>query len=380
MVKATDDITLLSWTRVVSISEGQDPLGLNLRVSARLASQLLHCITSITRRARYYSFIPWAISVARRMDHGTLLRDRLRYVEKAFAISCVIHHEGAPCNGGSLVGSESLVQWFTGNRKALINVDKLPFAKNPAFSLYLASLVNLHLIESEQPMEEVDEEELIRISINPELTLTPLGQKIADGYGVAVAKADPASILLEPKPLSADALRKWGVAGGLCELTENSSEMEFLRDLMFNRVGLTETSHCFRRNSLLLMLHLVNIAAKHQLPLTEWEFGDAVYFKKITDDDEPPKIAAVTWPPPLDDIASRWRMFYFHMYLTVVLENLFVCVVGEANVKRLEGFRLPDLLDPLKSASFNRKLRSLLGVNYQGDFLALVPKNLFAVA
>ena len=37
-----------------------DPLGLNLRVSARLANELLHCITSITPRARYYSFFPWA--------------------------------------------------------------------------------------------------------------------------------------------------------------------------------------------------------------------------------------------------------------------------------------------------------------------------------
>ena len=52
---------LLAWSKMVPISQAQDPLGLSLRVSARLASELLHCITSITPRARYFSFLPWCV-------------------------------------------------------------------------------------------------------------------------------------------------------------------------------------------------------------------------------------------------------------------------------------------------------------------------------
>ena len=53
--------TLLRWSEHVPISDVQDPLGLSLRGSARLASRLLYCITSITPRARYFSFIPWCV-------------------------------------------------------------------------------------------------------------------------------------------------------------------------------------------------------------------------------------------------------------------------------------------------------------------------------
>src|SRR5262245_54544080 len=52
---------LLRWSDHVLASDVQDPLGLALRGSARLASRLLYCITSITPRARYFSFIPWCI-------------------------------------------------------------------------------------------------------------------------------------------------------------------------------------------------------------------------------------------------------------------------------------------------------------------------------
>ena len=49
---------LLRWSDYVPASDVQDPLGLGLRGSTRLASLLLYCITSITPRARYFSFIP----------------------------------------------------------------------------------------------------------------------------------------------------------------------------------------------------------------------------------------------------------------------------------------------------------------------------------
>ena len=53
---------LLVWSEMIPAMKGQDPLGLNLRVSARLAAQLLHCITSITPRARYFAFFPRCVA------------------------------------------------------------------------------------------------------------------------------------------------------------------------------------------------------------------------------------------------------------------------------------------------------------------------------
>jgi hypothetical protein len=57
----TAALALLCWTEELPSDSAQDPLGLKLRLSARLAAELMHCITSITPRARYFSFFPWAI-------------------------------------------------------------------------------------------------------------------------------------------------------------------------------------------------------------------------------------------------------------------------------------------------------------------------------
>src|SRR5947209_983272 len=104
-----ESTVLLAWSKLVPVSEGQDPLGLNLRVSARLSGQLLHCITSITPRARYFSFFPWCVAEFNRREKienpTASLRDAVRLREKALTLGCVMHHGGQACEGGSLVGS-----------------------------------------------------------------------------------------------------------------------------------------------------------------------------------------------------------------------------------------------------------------------------------
>ena len=60
LAKPSDGMRLLHWNKELPSASPADPLGLNLRVSARLSDELLYCITSITPRARYYAFFPWA--------------------------------------------------------------------------------------------------------------------------------------------------------------------------------------------------------------------------------------------------------------------------------------------------------------------------------
>ena len=98
---------LLRWSDHVPVSDVQDPLGLSLRGSARLANRLLHCITSITPRARYFSFIPWCVLDWQKRERGQRfargLSGAIVLREKALALGCVAHHEGRPCAGGALV-------------------------------------------------------------------------------------------------------------------------------------------------------------------------------------------------------------------------------------------------------------------------------------
>ena len=102
---------LLRWSDHVPASDVQDPLGLGLRGSTRLASRLLYCITSITPRARYFSFIPWCIFDHRQREkgkpHALGLRDGIIIREQALTLACIAHHEGEAMFGRRL-------GWFTG--------------------------------------------------------------------------------------------------------------------------------------------------------------------------------------------------------------------------------------------------------------------------
>src|SRR5437764_7990900 len=95
--KTKSKVVLLRSSEHVSSSDVQDPLGLSLRGSTRLGSRLLHCITSNTRRTRYFSFIPWSFfdyqSREKGKPHALGVRDAIVLRENALTLACVKHHE-----------------------------------------------------------------------------------------------------------------------------------------------------------------------------------------------------------------------------------------------------------------------------------------------
>jgi hypothetical protein len=102
------------WIKQRPLSDVTDPLGMNLRVGARLGGQLLYCITSVTLRARYYSFLPWCMMRYREVQRGTPgdpgMEAAVFSREQALAIGCVAHHEGEACARGGVIGSRLVVR------------------------------------------------------------------------------------------------------------------------------------------------------------------------------------------------------------------------------------------------------------------------------
>jgi hypothetical protein len=376
---------LLAWSKLVPVSEGDDPLGLNLRVSARLSGQLLHCITSITPRARYFSFFPWCVAEFHRREKAELptasLRDGIRLREKAFTLGCVLHHDGQACDGGSLVGSKQAITWLEDHPGEAPQLSKLSFTKNPALDAYFNSLVHLgFFVTDEAQPEEIETEEAPQIVLG-ELELTPLGQQVAAAYEAAVGNLPIVTKLpKQPDACSPQHLKSWGAAGGLCELSEpESPDRELLRNVFFNHVGSPGQSHRFRHHSLVLLLELVHQLAPHQVELNTDAFNDAVYFGKVWREDDAP-LLDIEWPEPLIDIANRWRMFHSHFYVSVALESLFVSVVSMARSTGLKGFRLEALVETLNSKSVTKHLESRLSAKMPGNFLDSTPRELFKVA
>jgi hypothetical protein len=384
--RTSDDPKLLRWTKQIPVTDLRDPLGLTLRVAGRLSVQLLHGITSLTRRARYYSFLPWCVADYRAREKGKPqdrgLEHALRTREMALTMGCLLHHGGEECAGGGLIGSLRAKRWYPTRGEGPADLARqfvgqnVGFVKVPAWYVYGASLIGLGLFQGEAP--DTDEpEEPATTRVPDDLELSPLGEEAARSYGATVDTLQGTADAAAPSRRSSyEHLSQWGRHGGLCELrVPGAADRDLLRRLFFNHCGGPGRSHAFRRHSLVLILELARQLAASDVALNEAAFADAVYCGRIVFDD---RDVAVQWPPPLEDVARRWRMYYFHHYLSVALESLFVWVVGATRDADRSGIGIDELTGRMGGPGVKSELEEHLGVGLPRPFLALTPRDTMA--
>ncbi|MHB1423760.1 MAG: hypothetical protein ACYC3I_11310 [Gemmataceae bacterium] len=371
---------LLRWNEYVPASDVQDPLGLNLRGLARLGDRLLYCITSITPRARYFSFLPWCVFDYQNQEkgkpHALGLRDAIVLREKALTLACVAHHEGDTCSGGALVGTLEAKRWLgRGNTEA--DLKEIKLAKVPALNAYFTSLVNLGCFVTDEETLEGDEEGEEAQFTFDDVELSPLGLELARRYD-SVAGGLPVIRQLSGRSrrCSVEALAELGKYGGLCELTEAAAaDRTLLRDVFFALADLKGDSHRVRRHSLMLILELCRQFSAEQWVLSEPDFASAVYFGELTTEEGHLKVEI---PSTLLDVATRWRMFYFHHYMGVALEGLFSWLIAQLATFGLAGATLEELVARLNDLSVRKGLSDLLHIDVDEPFGELTPCGLFA--
>src|SRR5262249_23593777 len=76
----------------------------------------------------------------------------------------------------------------------------------------------------------------------------------------------------------------------------------------------------------------------------------------------------IKWPKPLVDIATRWRMFYFHYYMSVALEGMFAWLVTQVASRGVSGASIAGLTQQLSSIDVRKALSDVLGFNVGTDF------------
>ncbi len=371
------DPILLRWSEFVPTTDVMDPLGLSLRGSARLAARLLFCITSVTPRARYFSFLPWCVDDYRRRERGKSLalglRDAIFLREQALTLGCVAHHEGEACPGGALVGTNSAKKWFrTGRDQA--NFGRMSrFSKNPALDIYFNSLVNLGMFVTNGNLP--DDEAEVEFSFD-DLELSPLGLNVTESYGSAVEQLGATEPLAaRNRTCSVADLNEFGRVGGLCGVAgADAADRELLRTIFFALDRNPGDSHHVRRTSLLLILELARQLGSDGWIFREGRFSGAVYYGEVVSDDSR---FEVTIPPVLADVAARWRMFYFHHYLGVALEGIFTWLVSHLGGCGLTGANLCQLVASLDAPAVSEVLTELFGVEITA-FGRSTPAGLFA--
>lgn len=379
-----NEMVLLHWNEKTSNPSVQDPLGLNLRVGARLGAQLLYCITSVTPRARYYSFLTWCISdyIARvkgsPLDNG--LRIAVLWRERSLTLGCIFAHNGQACEGGGLIGSTEAARIMSEKRGQFLRLDQLELSKIPAWDVYKSSLAGLDLFTTVGKQEGVDEDakKLSKTEEEPtedDLQLSETGQKIADTFEEAVKETKTFHTFTQTRPSTDfNQLEEWGCVAGLCGLAAGRApELDLLRQLFLQNEG-TNSSHRFRHDTLVLLLFLSSKLAPKQIALDASVFSSATYFREVFGFDE--QILELSWPKNLVDIASRWQIFHAHYFLSVALEGLFVSVVNQGLNAGLEGFTIDDLLEPVGSNQTAQKLSDQLGCELSENFLSLSPRDI----
>jgi len=375
-----DTAVVLAWSKMVPLSEGQDPLGVNLRVSARITGQLLHCITSITPRARYFSFFPWCIGEFNRSEKARDLhadfRNGIRLRETAFTLACVLHHEGQPCEGGSLVGSKEAIKWLQGNPNKAPHIPRLRFTKNLALDAYFNSLLNLGFFAVDQLPDALGEQ--TDDLLLTDLELSDTGAKVAATYQTALNSLRlPNTLAHRTSGVSQSELKNWGAAGGLCELAEDHApDRKLLREIFFNRLQSPGKSHRFRRDTLVLILELVRQFEAYNAVLDIDSFNDATYFAEINQ--EPDIQHRLIFPEALDDIVNRWRMFHFHYYISIALESLFVAIVTSSRAAAIKGISVEQILEPL--AGCGKFVSHRLETKRIRNFLTVTPSEFFSLS
>jgi len=371
-------IGLVNWNSELPSSGTGDPLGMTLRVGARLGAELLHCITSITPRARYYSFFPWAFQRAHERMGGTASFDQaIRLVlidERAMTLGAVLHHEGRPCDGGALQGSNQAVDFARVHTRGLIDLSNWSHLRDSTsgFGAYKGSLINLGLFEESLGTEEAESEDEEQQSAALESgKLSAGGRQLADAFGRAVAETR--FVDLEPQnPVKLKVLQEFGSAAGLCELrAADDFDLLPLRDLFFAvNNGDRLNSHFRRRMSLMLLLWSVDITSEVGLELDTKSFDDLTYYRIMCEADS--DIIPVETPRALVDISERWRIFHFHNYLTIALESLLAGLVRAIRY-RSAGLTVGEVVEAFDSSEARSTLSEYLSEDLPISFIDLTP-------
>ncbi|QPF83989.1 hypothetical protein IC762_30830 [Bradyrhizobium genosp. L] len=393
ITKPSDVIQLIRWNKELPSASAADPLGLNLRVSARLANELLHCITSITPRARYYSFFPWAFEDYRESEQGTS-KDRGRVPgvlarERAMVLGAVLHHDGRACEGGALGGSDPASTLAKSKRKSydLLAWRHLKAAEGQFGAAYKGSLINLGIFKTESDEVEedatVDTDELDESVQAIEVAeLSSLGKRLAHAFSQSVRRTKYVTEgWAQKKFVDSDVLKQFGSRAGLCEIEGKAVfDRDVLRCMFFALDGFRATgSHRRRRMSLLLVLECIGRAQALDVSFDNAIFSDICYFGEILVGEETPEPIAVTFPKELNDIAERWRAYHSHSYLAVALQS-FLVALGRILRDRPGGIARIDLLNQFSSPAISARFTELFGHNLPGEFFDLTPRDMLAFA
>lgn len=349
------------WNKPVKeFDRALDPLGMN-RVTDRLLGDLLLGITSLTPRARYYAFYVWAVDQIRRKKLAKTFpqfRSVFYDLERLFMMSCVAHYELEPLkNHGDINGTAKGSRvWYESSSTVPLNFTYFGHKLGGYGQYYEGSINNLGLIE------QFDEDEYERP--------TELGEKIAKSFDRVAQKSKILSYLGKSK-ISKNLIQNSGKEICLCKLREQeNNEKELLQDLFFGFSGLKDRYSINRRDSLGLILYLIDTAHSLNVQLDSQTFLNACYFGQFEKDG---KSYDTKIPKELENISDKWKFVGIHDNLALCGESILQCFLQFLDQNPRRGGALSTFLEKMKKKSVMDKFAKMAKLKITGKPLAEMP-------
>lgn len=315
-------LPVTAWLRSPYHSRGLDPLGAQAP-AINIYGQLLPGITNVTDRARYYSFYPWMIRAFQQNSPEQTyeaLREWVRRSDCLFSMIGIRHSQVA---GGedhalhtkALIGSNTLTTVVSSMDNDLeVNFSKytqLDESPNRYFKNQLGGLMQYYIGTFD--------------SLG---LMTRQGRGVANTNEIGVPMAEAMDSFVKGelfiKTVNSGKVSRLVLDELLafcpCQLTISSDEHRALLDLFFARNSFDNKPGKQRRNTLGLVLNLIQEADKHSSPDTYFNqdmFRASVYTGALPD--------GSSWmlPPSLEFTRSQWSVYQKHELLSAAIQSIF---------------------------------------------------------
>lgn len=353
------------WTKQMSISsESLDPLGLD-KVSDRITSDMLTGIVALTKRARYYSFYVWVIKnvaekekIERIKDFQLAFSDR----ERAYAMACIAHKELVHPNGdhSSIQGfRKSNPKWQ--NSGSDVNLKGFQHLKNDLGGYgyyYQASIFNLGLTKQDPKHE----------------TLTPLGKRLANAFEANISKTKYFASYVGKDIIPKSVFSDYGSHCCLCLLPRNRLERDILREIIFgtNEEAKLHTFHKNRRDSLALLMHIIDSIGKNYRIIDDQTFLDIAYFKQHLKDG---RAADYVCPSILEKALDRWKHFRAHDYFSLSCESFLLGFLKQLSMNKKDGLSFEQFIALINTDHLIDELNKLLDAKFRAEKPSELPLN-----
>ena len=316
------------WTREVKLSHRRlDPLGLS-RVSQWTTDQLLPGITSVTNVARNYSFYSWAIGnllKENKVTQRAQFAEQLTKREAAFVIASIFHEEGKAVKLNP-----------HGYDKAIRFINKAKDGRyQVAFNVSDSNSEGFYGLYYKTPMSRLGLTARSRLFDD----LTPLGRNLAGFYEENIKNTQYLTDHVQDEDVEKEVLSEYGGHACICQLVQPSGERDLLREIMLSKNYRSAVLEKSRRETLGLVLYLVKQCRELGIDFNGNGFRDFVYFRQVTNGESVFDVDLKCF----GEIASRWRLFQLHEYLTYALESLLHAILCELKRKD-EGLSLDAFL------------------------------------